>query len=302
MKKVLGLTALFATLILLFAGLAAATQIVPTATVREQFQVQPRAGVLKSPFGLLHLLGSPLQPTYCSPCLFYGGDYDGSGPNPNGLYNGNTIASATVYVPFTIPSKPKGDWSVTGMFANIQYYPSTAVTGAGYGPFAVDVLWSISTGLVAGSPPPTPICSGTDTYTDAGASELTFTGRIAFGLYGEYTTPVTIAAGSCPALEEAKKKGGPYWLSVVPECNSTDACPLPIGEELTYLSDAEDGGATGLAPEAYGPAEPWDASFFFSPGFGFPNLVPLGGTNTTVCGGTSGCDRFSSGVEGTIVK
>src|ERR1019366_8091944 len=101
----LGLTAMFATLILLFAGLAAATQITPTATVREQFQVQPRGGVLKSPFGLLHLLGSPLQPTYCSPCLFYGGDFDGAGAGANGLYNGNTAASATVYVPFTIPSK-----------------------------------------------------------------------------------------------------------------------------------------------------------------------------------------------------
>ena len=79
---------------------------------------------------------------------------------------------------------------MTDLVANIQYYPSTALHGSGYGPFATDALWSISTGLVAGSLPPTPICSGTDTYADNGASELIFTGRT-LAPYAEYTTIVT---------------------------------------------------------------------------------------------------------------
>ena len=299
LKKIVCLTAL----VLVFAGLAAAqaTKITPTVTTREQFLVPPQPGVLKSPFNLLPR-SAPLQPTYCSPCLFYGGD---SVYNPlNGLYSGNTFASATVYVPFTIPTKPKSDWSITGVFGNIEYYPSTAVFGTGNGPFATDVLWSISTGLVAGFPPPAPICSGTTTYGDNGASELTFTGRIFFGFYGEYTTPVTISG--CPTLEE-NTKGSLYWLTVVPECN-TPACPANAltgsNFEVSYLSDAEPGlpPCSGIAPpEAFGPPEPCDASYFYSPFFGFPNLAPTGGSPTAVCG-TFGCDMFSAGVEGTVVK
>jgi hypothetical protein len=191
---------------------------------------------------------------------------------------------------------------VTDLVANIAYYPSTALEGAGYGPFATDALWSISTGLVAGSLPPTPICSGTDTYADNGASELIFTGRT-YGPYAEYTTIVTF--NSTPCDISGPQTGPPtgtntYWLTVVPECD-TAACPTtPLGGELSYLDDAEDNGPSGVAAEAYGLPEPWDASFWTSSLFGYPDLTPTGGA-AGVCGGI-GCDRFSAGVSGTLVK
>jgi hypothetical protein len=303
LKKVLFSIALLATLTLLFAGLAAAqvTRITPTITTAEQFDVQPTPGVLKSPFALLKPAGGGgTPPAYCNPCLFYGGDFDPSGPEPNGLYNGNTASSATVYVPFTI-SKGAKAVTVTGLFANIEYYPSTAVFGAGNGPYATDALWSISTGVAAGdlpgAPPESILCSGTDTYADNGASELTFTGRVAFGLYGEYTTSVQV--NGCPALT-GPKSGSPsgtatYWITVVPEC--TGSCS-PSGFELSYLSDAEDGGASGRAPEAWGSSEPWDESFFVAPDFGFVFFTPAG----VACGVGFGCDRFSVGVIGTPAK
>jgi hypothetical protein len=271
LKKILFSIALLATLTLLFAGMAAAqvTRITPTVTTSEQFAVKPTPGVLKSPFALLKPVGGGggTPPAYCNPCLFYGGDFDPSGPEPNGLYNGNTSSSATVYVPFTI-SKGGKAVTVTGLFANIEYYPSSAVFGAGNGPYATDALWSISTGVASGdlpgAPPESVVCSGTDTYADNGASELTFTGRIAFGLYGEYTTSVQV--NGCPELT-GPKSGSPsgtatYWITVVPEC--TGSCS-PIGFELSYLSDAEDGGASGRAPEAWGASQPWDESFFVAP-------------------------------------
>jgi hypothetical protein len=310
-KKTICSMALLAALVLLFAGLAAAQApgFTPTPTIREQFLVPPTPGVLKPEFGLLKLApqGSPLQPSYCNPCLFYGGDFD---YNPqNGLYSGNTASSATVYVPFRIPTKPKGDWVVSGMFDNIEYYPSSAVfgtngnpcsSGLSNGPCATDAVWSISTGLVAGYPPPdaggpgTIICSGTTIYPNDGDTELTFTGRIPLGFYGEYTTPVTISG--CPTLEE-NTKGTIYWLTVLPEWSPS------LSFELSYLSDAEPGlpPCSGIAPpEAFGPPEPCDHSFFYSPGFGFPNLAPTAGSSG-VCGGF-GCDIFSVGVEGTVVK
>ena len=280
LKRVLGSMALLATLTLLFAGLAAAQNTVtPTATIREQFSVQPSPGVLTPPFALL-AQAAPLTrgtkssppPSYCSPCLFYGGDIDLNQANANGLYNGNTASSAAVYVPFTVTKT----WHVTGLFANIEYYPSTPVFGVG--PFAADVQWSIWQGLPTA---PVAVCSGID-FTPG----LTFTGRIAFGFYGEYTTAVS---ATC-ALH-----AGTYWLSVVPECNSSDGCPLPFGEELSYLSDAEDGGPTMGAPEAFGALQPWDDSYFNAPDFGYSYAATWGLTGA--CGGI-GCDRFSVGVVG----
>jgi len=301
-KKVLCSIALLATLLLLFGGLASAqvTQITPTVTTAEQFNVQPGSGGLKSPLGLLKPGGGGgTPPSYCNPCLFYGGDFDSNGPEPNGLYNGNTSSSAAVYVPFTVAKGSKA-WTVSGLFANIEYYPSSAVFGAGNGPYATDALWSISTGVAAGDlpgvPPESVICSGTDTYADNGASELTFTGRVAFGAYGEYTT--TVQVNGCPELT-GPKSGSPsgvttYWITVVPEC--VGSCS-PIGFELSYLSDAEDGGASGRAPETWGSSEPWDQSFFLAPDFGFVFFTPAGGPGGA-CGGI-GCDRFSAGVIGT---
>ena len=59
--------------------------------------------------------GSPIkapQPSYCSPCLYYSGDFDPFGPNPDGLFNDTDIfgINGQVYFPIapssgTVPIK-----------------------------------------------------------------------------------------------------------------------------------------------------------------------------------------------------
>ena len=91
---------------------------------------------------------------------------------------------------------------------------------------------------------------------DSGTSPATSTptGRAAFGLT-EYTVQVT---GLSVTLTP-----GSYWMTVVPVCtNSAD----PYCDGVFFASDVEYLNTTPA--NAYGPAEPVDASFFDSPSFG----------------------------------
>jgi hypothetical protein len=218
------------------------------------------------------------EPCIVNTCLMYAGDFDGNGPNPDGLWNGNNTTYGevgTVYVPFTIPKSYKGakgktDWNVTGLFVNEQMYD---LTGGGYTATSAD--WSIVQGVAANGVPSSnkvkTICSGT------GIPTLTATGRIAFGFYPEYTIMVTGIA--CPILE-----AGTYWMTLV-----------PTTEDLAYLSDVEDDTPANLQ----GPGtEPVDQSFFYSPQFGVYSFEPAA---PNACG-TDGCDRFSVGVIGTATN
>lgn len=58
-------------------------------------------------------------PVYCSPCLYYSGDFDVSGSNPNGLTNENdTIVSLSqIFTPFSVPAGHT--WQVSGLLANV---------------------------------------------------------------------------------------------------------------------------------------------------------------------------------------
>jgi hypothetical protein len=53
----------------------------------------------------------PTPPSYCKPCLFYGGDFDIDGPSPNALTNQDalTCCNATVYVPFSCAAESNLD-------------------------------------------------------------------------------------------------------------------------------------------------------------------------------------------------
>jgi hypothetical protein len=244
-------------------------------TVSAAAQGKPQVYVGISQAGRLQL-GSE-EPCNVAPgCVFYAGDFDPAGPNPNGLWNSNNTLfgiTGTVYVPFIVPKKFKGakgktDWNVQGLFVNEQMLD---LTGGGYSASSVD--WSIVQGVALNGNPSggavKTICSGTGTPT------LTPTGRIAFGIYIEYTILVT--GVSCPTLER-----GQYWMTV-----------LPTTLDLAYLSDVED----NTPPNAQGPgAEPIDQSFFVSPSFGFPNFSDA----SSVCG-FIGCDAFSTGAVGTAV-
>lgn len=268
-----------------FAGLAAAQNYKgsPKPTVQDygpfgkiQFKNSNAASAAKPAWGKC---GNPAEA-----CLFYGGDflYDPLYPPslPNGLANESTLIipgtpyGAAVWVPFVVPEGQT--WEVSGLFTNNQ--ATYGVLDQGAEPASV-AYWSINEALFPGN-------AGINVAGGyASPATSTPTGRSAFGL-GEYTVQVTGLSITLTA--------GSYWMIVVPVCSNT-ADPYCGG--LFFESDVE---YLNTKPaNAFGPAEPIDASFFDSPFFG-PSFDPTNGA-PGACGG-SGCDAFSAGVLGKIAK
>ena len=104
--------------------------------------------------------------------------------------------------------------------------------------------WSINEGMFAGN---------AGTVVDSGTSPATSTptGRAAFEL-SEYTVQVTGLSITLTA--------GTYWMTVVPICTNT---ANPYCDGMFFESDVEYINTTPT--NAFGPAEPLDASFFDSP-------------------------------------
>jgi hypothetical protein len=192
----------FASLLFLFAWL-------PTLSAQSTAEAKP-----KSP------------PSYCNPCLFYGGDLGSGG---NGVANEMTVVVplSQVLVPFDIPTGQI--WQIGGLFTNNL---SASVIDPKL------ATWSVSKGVQSGD------CG---TVLASGNSAATYkpTGRSGFGL-DEYTLLVKI-----PPLELSS---GTYWLSVIPEClNSNDnVCTTA----QYYASSFQ-----GMGFNSYGPPEPANESF-----------------------------------------
>jgi hypothetical protein len=216
-------------------------------------------------------------------CLFYGGDFIDNpvGPPslPNGIANESTVIisgtpyGAAIWVPFTVPAGQT--WDVTGLFTN--NLASYGVLDQGTEPTSV-AYWSINEEVFAGS-------AGTVVNSGTSPATSTPTGRAAFG-FTEYTVQVTGLSVTLTA--------GTYWMIVVPICTNL---ANPYCEGLFFESDVEYINTTPT--NAYGPAEPVDASFFDSPFFGLsfdPTNGPLG------AGGGLGGDAFSAGVIGKEAK
>lgn len=208
-------------------------------------------------------------PSYCHPCLFYGGDFDESNPAANALSNsfvGSRQFSA-VYVPFLVPKAQV--WTVTGFFSNNM--SNTALLDPPL------IKWSISSGVSAGHSG-TIIAQGTAhaTYTPTGRG---WNGLTEYTTLGHLTpqTAVTLAAGV-------------YWMTAVPMCTDLNSCHFAG----FWLSDVED----VPAPNHKG-IEPNDDSFFLAPTDGwffFPTAYPNGVCNGG--GNGTGCDKFSAGLLG----
>jgi hypothetical protein len=214
-------------------------------------------------------------------CLFYGGDffYDPLYPPslPNALANETTPLvpgtpyGAATWVPFTVPAGQT--WLVTGLFTNNM--SGYGVLDQGTEPTSV-AYWSINEQMFSGS---------AGIVVDSGTSPATSTptGRAAFEDI-EFTVQVT---GLSITL-----KPGSYWMSVVPICTNTAD---PYCDGVFFLSDAEYINTT--PKNAFGPAQPVDASFFDSPYFGL-SFNPASGS-LGACAG-EGCDAFSAGVLGKV--
>ncbi len=211
---------------------------------------------------------SPLTaPTYCNPCLFYGGDWDPTASNWVAYINLNTTAlgQATNYVPFTVPSGQT--WSIGGMFTN-----NLAVNISKLDPAKAD--WSIVSGISEG-------VGGTTIASGTSHASFTPTGRVFMNggtTYTEYTvlvkfTPlVTVPSGS-------------YWMSVVPECTNSGDSACGSAEYFNTDSTSK--------TNAFGPPEPRNMTF--------ANWATGGLNYTNVCNEgypPPSCTTMSAGILG----
>lgn len=214
-------------------------------------------------------------PSYCKPCLFYGGDFNSSGPaadtfaNEN-IYPGGLQTLSQIYSPFTVPAGQT--WNVTGLFINTIAYPTALDPAA--------TPWEIRTGIPkSGGSGGTVVASGTANAT------MTATGRNLNGV-PEYTILVT---WSSPVVLPA----GTYWENVTPQCTDTNNGQCTAQGFTGFLeTDME----TMYGLNAWGPPEPWQNSFWNAPDFG------LFWANTFIVHqqrGEPGGDAFSAGVIGT---
>lgn len=252
-KKLVCSTAVLIVLAFVLTGLALAQVPAPTATTHEQGLTGAGAahGHSKTPPGT----------------IFYGGDGDPTNPNQNGLWANDSSyfgESASVYSPFLIGKNSK--WNITGLFTNVEYYPTTpTVDGA---------AWAIVSLDKTTIPPiATTVCSGVDT-----APVLTDTGRLYFGTYEEFTTAV--AVGGC-ALKGGKA-GAEYWESITLQTSVF---------QLAYESGVSD----SPPPNSIGTPEPLNDSYFYGPQFGAPVFVNANSQGP-------GFNSFSAGVVGTASK
>jgi hypothetical protein len=125
--------------------------------------------------------------------LFYGGDFDSSNPNANGLFNGNNISSgetAQTYQNFIVPVGQT--WTIDRMWSN-DLTDGTSYTTAD---------WSIRSGVSDGN-------GGTVIASASGvAATDTPTGRGAFNLTEDtiQVTGLNVTLGP-----------GTYWMQVTPD-------------------------------------------------------------------------------------
>jgi len=247
------------TLITALAALAAAQdETSPSNSAGGNIQVLSAASAVSPGWQMVH---TGTAPNYCSPCLFYEGDFNPNNPNANALLSGKTSSgNGKVYAEFNVP---KGKtWTVTGAFVN------DLSTAKRLNPVATP--WSISSGVNVGNGGTT-VCSGADNAT------FTPTGRTGFG-YKEYTVQIKKLKQPC------QLKAGQYWLMIQPQDNHSNS--------FFYETDVED-----TPPRHhFGPQATLDDSFWTSKA-NAAYYQPTWGTNGAC--GSRGCDQFSDGLTGT---
>jgi hypothetical protein len=192
----------------------------------------------------------PPQPAYCSPCLFYSGDFDPSNPNADGLFNANaTFGEAQVYVAIapavTTTVNNKGvvkvekTATVTELVFNEGATGVSDFTGSTY-----DIRTDISNGYGG-----TEVATGNCTISGDPP-----TGRTQYGLT-EYSF-------ECATPPIALKAGTEYWVNVTPTFNNGNYAYLSDSEDQPPLNayNSGDGGLWGNVG---------DASYFQSAYFGY---------------------------------
>jgi len=185
----------------------------------------------------------PGAPSYCSPCLFYAGDFDSNASDANGLANefDVTISSgAATYAPFKVPAGHT--WTVTGLLTDD--FLSAQTLDPATSPY--EVRRGIPT---AGGTGGHLVCHGKK-HASAVA-----TGLQGFG-FNVYAVRVKgIANCSLPG-------GKKYWETVIPYCTNTNDSTCTNGYRGFVTND------DGAQHHRFGGSEPANNSFFNSVFFG----------------------------------
>jgi hypothetical protein len=203
-------------------------------------------------------------PSYCSPCLFYGGDFSATHyPQATSSESDLTVSDSNTYVPFSVPSGQS--WDVTSVFFNMMLNDRGVLD-----PEMAN--WSISTGMRSSD-------AGTVVASGSGAAQVTPTGR---SWPAAKLVEYTIAVG----VPDVVLGSGEYWLSVQPLCTNVSDPVCATARFWVSNAPAEYHG--------YGPAEPTKRSLFNEPASGY-DFEP-------VCGYTPApeCNAWSAGVVGNI--
>jgi hypothetical protein len=266
MKKMLLLVALVVALVPLVA-VSAAAQGQAKPALSDAILVPGSSPIMAEPFKP----NASKPPKYCSPCLFYTGDFNPSGSGADGVDNelGGSLGSgeyAEVYDGMTVP---KGKiWTITKLFIN------TLATGSS----SIDPTepWDIRQGVTSGS-------GGTDVASGTGRDAFKGIGPPPGFGYEEYTNIVTLQ-------KKAVLKAGTYFVDVLTSCQ-TSSCGGGEFFESDQESLPKNGKCTGT--DCFGPPQPWDDSYFNSNYFGIAWEL-----TTELCG-TGYCDQFSFGAMGT---
>jgi hypothetical protein len=222
-------------------------------------RVPARAAVLGNP---PHQTPGP--PAYCSPCLFYAGDFDSNASDANGLANefDVTISSgAATYAPFKVPAATT--WTVTGLLTDD--FLSAATLDPKTSPYEV------RKGIpAAGGTGGHLVCHGTKKST------ATATGLSDFG-FNVYAVRVRKIAG-------CSLKTGKYWETVIPYCTNPNDSTCANGYRGFVTND------DGAHAHKFGGTEPANNSFFNSVFFS-ATWQPSSDQQSS--------SRFTIGVEGT---
>ncbi|MFZ1916396.1 MAG: hypothetical protein WAU58_02400 [Terriglobales bacterium] len=223
-----------------------------------------------------------VAPSWCSPCLWYAGDYDTTNPNQDGLWNADTSAYygivGQVYVPilpqaFTVPIKHGVQTKLHNNLYSISINEDVTNFGLGASDFA-GAVYDIRKNL-GGNPgyAGVSVASGTclpTTPVDTGVS-------IFSGAYEQYLitctfpTPISVSAGT------------ELWVSVLPAFDGGDYGFLGDSIDMPPLNGFNSGN-DGYWPNVI------ESSYFNSASFG-ASYVPA-----TTQG--PGFDAFSIGVTG----
>lgn len=176
---------------------------------------------------------APAAPTYCNPCLFYGGDWPSTATSWVAFGNGNendagTVYNYTNYVPFKVPANQT--WTVYQLFTNNIFY--NFVTGTNefqLNPKTAE--WTINQGVTTGS-------AGTVVASGTATGKLSATTRNYANVYFEYATIAEIGKTGGPTLT-----GGTYWLGVAGDCTASTCNQFMYNTDTTLTN-------------AFGPTEP----------------------------------------------